>query len=102
MLPSSDRRRHRSIVACQQSQTASGTSSPIVIFGLTGRDRYTFTVTATNEVGTSPASKPSNAVGPDSITATASVPPTSYASEGCPVTFTDLGVDWFRAWRVRQ
>jgi hypothetical protein len=43
-------------------QTASGTSSPIVISGLTPGDSYTFTVTATNEAGTSPASNPSNAV----------------------------------------
>lgn len=50
-------------------QTASGASSPIVIFDLARGDRYTFRVTATNEVGTSPASRPSNAVGPNSITA---------------------------------
>jgi YVTN family beta-propeller protein len=46
-------------------QTASGTSSPIVVTGLTPEDSYTFTVTATNSAGAGSASAPSASVFPD-------------------------------------
>lgn len=44
--------------------TGSGTSSPITVTGLTNGTAYTFTVAATNSVGTSPASTASNSVTP--------------------------------------
>jgi hypothetical protein len=42
--------------------TGTGTSSPITVSGLEAGTSYTFTVTATNAVGTGPASAASNAV----------------------------------------
>ncbi len=43
---------------------ASGKQSPITVKGLTSGRTYTFTVTASNSVGTGIASEPSNSVAP--------------------------------------
>ncbi len=43
-------------------QTASSGSSPITVGGLTAGDNYTFTVTATNAVGTGSPSGASNSI----------------------------------------
>jgi hypothetical protein len=57
---------------------ASGPGSPLVVAGLTDGTAYTFTVTATNSVGTGPASAASNSVTP----ATTPSAPTSVSASG--------------------
>ena len=47
--------------------TATGTSSPITLTGLTSATAYTFTVTATNSIGTSSPSQASNSITTDYI-----------------------------------
>ena len=62
-------------------QSKAGSASPVTVTGLTNGDAYTFTVTATNGVGTGPASASSNSVTPS---APASVPgaPTGVSAVG--------------------
>ena len=50
------------VVASPGGATASGTSSPITVRGLTTGQSYTFTVSATNSAGTGPSSSPSNQI----------------------------------------
>jgi YVTN family beta-propeller protein len=49
------------------SVTATGTTSPILVTGLNNDTRYTFTVIATNAIGNSANSDPSNSVVPTSL-----------------------------------
>ena len=67
------------VTASPGGRTATGTGSPITVTGLTNGTRYTFTVKASNSVGTGAASAASNAVTP---TAPAGVPgaPTSVSA----------------------
>jgi uncharacterized repeat protein (TIGR03803 family) len=54
--------------------TVTGAGSPIIVQGLTNGTAYTFTVTATNTIGTGPPSGPSNSVTPYAV------PPSSIAA----------------------
>ena len=72
---------------------ASGSATQATVNGLTPGDQYSFTVTATNTIGTSPASAPSNNVtidlapnsvavsGPSSVTVGNSYSATSAVGE---------------------
>ncbi|MCL1893771.1 MAG: InlB B-repeat-containing protein [Holophagaceae bacterium] len=55
------------VTSSPDGKTGTGTSSPITVYGLTGGTHppvYTFRVTATNSIGTSPASASSNPITP--------------------------------------
>jgi hypothetical protein len=54
-------------VTSSGGQTATGTSSPITVSGLSDSTTYTFTVTATNANGTSPASASSSSIAAASV-----------------------------------
>ncbi|WP_321384925.1 putative Ig domain-containing protein [Rhizobium sp.] len=62
---------HYTVTASPGGATATGTTSPITVTGLTNGTAYTFTVTATNSVETGDPSSASNSVTP---TATATAP----------------------------
>ena len=61
------------VTASPGGMKASGSVSPITVTGLTSGTSYTFTVAATNSVGTGPKSKPSNAVVPSAPVRVASL-----------------------------
>ena len=70
------------------------TNTSAYIYGLTNGVAYTFTVTATNAIGTSPASSPSSAITPVSDTITTAVVTgpssiTSYISSASATTTTE-------------
>jgi hypothetical protein len=77
-------------------QTATGPGGPLTVTGLTNGDSYTFTVTATNTIGTGPPSAASSPVTPNPLVYVSNQlpasPPTCVAGGRCSVTAWAQGV----------
>jgi len=74
-------------------QTATGSSSPITVNGLTNGDTYTFAVTATNSTGTGAASAASNAVVPATVPNAPAIGTATAGNASATVTFTPPAVN---------
>ncbi|NSM25556.1 tandem-95 repeat protein [Shewanella sp. ZOR0012] len=81
-----------SLVSTPGGITASGTSSPITIMGLTNGTSYSFTVAAINSAGTSSASSASNAVKPNGAPVISSTALTS-ATQDAAYSYTLVATD---------
>ncbi|MCX6944609.1 MAG: fibronectin type III domain-containing protein, partial [Opitutales bacterium] len=75
-------------VTSSGGQTGTGSSSPIIVTGLTNGTSYTFTVTATNSAGTGSASSASAAVTPATVPGAPTIGTASAGNAQATVTFT--------------
>lgn len=75
-------------VTASTGQTATGSSSPILVSGLSSASNVTFTVTGTNAIGTSAASSPSSSILITTVPATPSAPSASAGVNQDTVSWT--------------
>jgi uncharacterized protein (TIGR02145 family) len=68
--------------------TGTGSTSPIIVTGLTNGTAYTFTVIATNAAGNSPASSASNSVTPSTVPGSPTIGTAIEGDAQASVTFT--------------
>jgi hypothetical protein len=68
--------------------TATGLGSPITVQNLNNGTAYTFTVTATNKIGTGPPSSPSKAVTPATVPGTPTIGTVTAGKKQATVNFT--------------
>ena len=84
--------------------TATDTDTPIIVTGLTNGVAYTFTVAATNGVGTGPASTPTNSVTPVALNGIAlltNVTVNNLHADGARIDFSPFaGAQDYRAYQV--
>lgn len=73
--------------------TGSGSSSPISVSGLTNGTGYTFTVTATNGIGTGPASAASGTLTPSTIPDAPTIGSATAGNANASVSFSAPGYD---------
>ena len=73
--------------------SASGAASPILVGGLVNGTAYTFTVTATNAVGTGPPSAPSNSVTPNTVPGAPTIGIATAGNAQATVAFTPPASD---------
>lgn len=69
--------------------TGTGTASPITVTSLTNGTTYTFTVTATNAIGTSMASSASNSVTPSTVPGAPTIGMASAGNAQATITFSE-------------
>jgi len=73
--------------------TAVGTGSPLTVAGLTNGVPYSFTVTATNAIGTGPASAASNTVTPGVVPGAPTIGAATAGNASATVAFLEPGSD---------
>ena len=80
---------HYTVTASPGGQTATGSDGPITVTGLDNGTAYTFTVTATNDVGTGNASAASNSVTPATLPGTPGSVSAERGDQQATVSFSD-------------